>query len=50
MVHHNHVHPKDVHVWIHNMLFTKVHVYHIHESVLLFSDQNEKKNSKNTKL
>ena len=37
-----HVHRKYVHVWVYNMLYMKVHVYHMLESVLLFSDQTEK--------
>ena len=36
-----HVHRKYVHVWVHNMLYSKVHVYHMHESVLLFYNQKE---------
>ena len=35
------VHRKYVHVWEHNMLYSKVHVYHMHESVLLFHNQEE---------
>ena len=44
------VHRKYVHVWEHNMLYSKVHVLHMHESVLLFHNQEENCHDDHTKF